>query len=641
MRTKMILILCALLSLGAWTVTRADEFVGPFPSWANVKTDFGAVGDGKADDTAALQKGLLALGHRVPVLYLPPGTYRITGTLTVSGSGVMFGMLTGDDPATTIIKWDGAVNGTMLRGTGGFSHIKVARLTWDGAGRALAAVQHAWIVPPEGNICGTHNIHEDEIFKDVGFGIRAGEASEKGTGMDAETLVERCKFIRCWNAGLSVQIFNVYDWWLVNCEFDDCRLGATNRADGEYGGGHFHIYHSLFRNSTEADIKTGHASYFGIRFNTSIGSNAFLLVQRPNGVITYTKWAGTGSGGWSPTDKWGSEMLLQGNTILDPRQTAAIRVYEHGPLILLDNVVRSRREARVGPVVYMHVPTGKPELAAIGNTFTVEAPIDTDARLTALDNKTVAPEKIPDSTLKLPGAAAKMPRPIFEVPPDAGNDVIQGIIARALKQTGKGPVVHFPGDRDGKGGQYTLTQSLEIPANSDIQLVGDAEHTQLTLKGVPGQPLVHLAGPTKAVLRDLKMNNDTGPALLVTDCDQPGARVHGEMLDPVAKSGSGLQVEGVDNLHVELFGDMNYGSVISGGPQTAAGKPTAAHLGIFGGASSNFEQLYTVKNGARMVVWDTWYEGGTAQFIKMEGQVCCPYRAARSARRKTTRRDLQ
>ena len=31
----------------------ADEFNGPFPSWTNVKRDFGAIGDGIQDDTIA------------------------------------------------------------------------------------------------------------------------------------------------------------------------------------------------------------------------------------------------------------------------------------------------------------------------------------------------------------------------------------------------------------------------------------------------------------------------------------------------------------------------------------------------------------------------------------------------------------
>ena len=59
------------------------EWYGPFASWGNVKTMYGAAGDGVTDDSAAIQAALTAVstgttGSTNPpsVIYFPKGTYR-------------------------------------------------------------------------------------------------------------------------------------------------------------------------------------------------------------------------------------------------------------------------------------------------------------------------------------------------------------------------------------------------------------------------------------------------------------------------------------------------------------------------------------------------------------------------------------
>jgi len=55
-----------------------------------VKRDFGAKGDGKADDSEALQKGIEAscgaAGKQSKILFIPNGTYRVTQTLVVKSA---------------------------------------------------------------------------------------------------------------------------------------------------------------------------------------------------------------------------------------------------------------------------------------------------------------------------------------------------------------------------------------------------------------------------------------------------------------------------------------------------------------------------------------------------------------------------
>jgi len=75
-------------------------------------TDFGAVGDGVTDDTAAIQACATAVGYGGK-MYFPQGTYFVSATITLRGATKMYG----DGPNSTIIYRTGNYGNTFVCGT--------------------------------------------------------------------------------------------------------------------------------------------------------------------------------------------------------------------------------------------------------------------------------------------------------------------------------------------------------------------------------------------------------------------------------------------------------------------------------------------------------------------------------------------
>ena len=279
---------------------QGDEFVGPFSSWKNVRAAYGAAGDGVADDTAALQRGLSALvgDGRAPVLYLPRGTYRITATLSLDAA--LNVSVVGEDPATTTIVWDGPAAGTMFS-VNGVAYSRVTRLTFDGRRRASVAVEQSW--DSKRGTFDTGNEYADDRFVDTAYGIHGGF---KGAGF-AETSIVRAAFIRNTQAGVALGNFNALDLWVWDSQFEDCGAGLTNGA----GAGNFHVYDSVFHQSSVADLVMGNTGEFSARGNYSAGSHAFFV-----SVVSKA---------------YPASIHLQRNTIVDPIAPVPIDLKNQGP----------------------------------------------------------------------------------------------------------------------------------------------------------------------------------------------------------------------------------------------------------------------------------------------------------------------
>lgn len=172
-----------------------EEFSGKLRSWADVKTRFGAVGDGKKDDTKALQTALDSLSA-VPktfntgksgytTIYLPPGNYRITSTLVLKGKiGVN---IVGEDPGKTSIKWEGKEGQTMLLANGS-AYFKVSRITWNANNNdSITGIGIRWTTRWNDNISESYaplNIEISDCYF-IGnpmYGIHGGTYGGQGTG---------------------------------------------------------------------------------------------------------------------------------------------------------------------------------------------------------------------------------------------------------------------------------------------------------------------------------------------------------------------------------------------------------------------------------------------------------------------------
>ncbi len=583
----------------------AEFFVGPFASWTNLKTKYGARGDGIADDTRALQAALDDLGksETSPVLWIPAGTYRITKTLTWTRNiGDDWLSILGEHSATTKIVWDGAQDEVMFK-THNINHSRFGRIAWDGKNRASCAIQHT----SSGSSSG--NEHADEIFQNVGVGIRGGTMATK---MVAEMSVLRCRFQNCFRAGISVENSNSLDWWIWDSAFQDCYLGVTSG----YGHGAFHVFHSLFERSKFADTFIGFASCHVLADNVSRDSRAFCLAPFS----------------WNPLP-----LVIQRNTILDPTLGAnppeprggglaklfpyellgPIAVKYFGPMLLLDNVIRSRA-AHKTPVVEI----GE-DVVAVGNTFTIPNAIQ-GKRVLELDTTVRAASEIKNIEIELAQTPPRFTGKIFELAHNSSAAQIQNQINAAASQ-GKRAVVHIP------YGAYTLTQSLVIPPNSDIQIIGDGR-TILHWQGAANGSALDIRGPTRATLRDfvLEQNANQATGLRATGIDQLDARIFAQGVQVRGRT-HGVKFDGLENAIVELrdtqcsnaFLDSPTATgasllLVRGGAKRAAGYATRARVNWFSGATSGSVPMFRVERGGALLTRALWYEGRAAQLARFD-----------------------
>jgi hypothetical protein len=583
--------LAAVTLLGVPAAAVGEEFVGPFPSWADVKRYYGAKGDGKTDDAPAIQKALddLREHKKFCVLYFPAGTYRITATVKTQRKAHTDCMcaVVGEHPDTTVLRWDGPAGGTLFQYDAWYA--KISRLTLDGAGKARVCQAY-------GDGFSTYNEMSHLVLQDADYGLWMATKDAR----QAENAVLRCRFRRCAVAGMYTINFNSMDIWVWHCRFEDCGHGLLN------GAGNFHAYQNLFLRSKTANVAIRNLMVFALVGNTSIRSKCFM--------------------DWRDFT-WGSPTSVTGNRIIEPTGELAISLNNGGPYLLADNVIKSR-PAKTGPEV--RLTWG--DQALIGNRYTVEKAVLERGHRIGIDEKVVEATTIDDKPPELPGPPPNRLRTVFEVTAGAGTAAIRQALDKAAQLKGQRPVVQLP------MGVYSIERTLTVPAGCDVQLIGDGASevaTVLQWAGKAGEPLLRLEGPEWATLRDFHVRAGEGTGILVTDCDQDGGKVFADQLNvtgssPNAKPVVGLLVDGVERSDVQLRNCqggtfMERWLHVVGGPHRQAGSrlgPEASgQVSVFCGATGTSDAPYTVEKGGRLVVRTVYHEvsGESPQALELNG----------------------
>lgn len=577
--------------------------------WINVKVDVqpAAKGDGRTDDTEAIQVALDLIGERPgdpKVVYFPPGSYRISNTLRIVGRNG--GMLIGHG-RESVLQWSGAADGRMFWSNGAARQVFLG-LVWDGAGKAGVGIDH-----DSKTLYETRVIHKHMEFRNFRqAGIRVGHDQKLAS---AEMMFHNMLFQNNRN-GVLVLSWNDYNNIFDGVHFIDNGTGI--RAEK----GNVVVRNARFERSREADLLLSTHSH-SVRRVVSRESHKFIETTAGPalmGAVTV------------------QECLVMGWHNPDGAIISSLR----GPLTVFD--CEFSQPPNENPPIRLAHPRSTIQTAILSNntslkTRTIIAPGVTgkveEIEGNHLETPTISPQ------VKFLRSAVEIPNQVLDVKQDCGargngssNDTaaIQSCIARASREA-NGILVYFP------SGRYLVSSTINVDG-ANYWIGGSGFHSQIVWGGPPRGEVLRIANAHKVGIEYLAVGGPEG----VTRIHHTGNATSAVRYDTVygwtekesvpnafrfdaLGAGSIVVASHIDG--TQVFGQMTASKVLIGTSISTQMTVEGTHsfgssLGVLSRVSCCADYPLIVRDNQSIILSD-WYNEQSLHLAKISGVPNAPF----------------
>ncbi len=445
--------------------------------WTNVKTVYGAVGDGVADDTAALQKALDGL-HDGTVLYLPAGTYRLTATLQMRQVKRLLGIEVIGHGRDTKLVWDGP-DGQPLFIEDGAANSRYDGLLFDGRNKATVGMYHR---------SGPNHFETEVGQRNLAFlnFTDAGILTDKAPAT-AEVITENCLFDHC-KRGMAFLAFNDYDFTIDGCEFRSCDVAV------QCNHGNTYVRNCRFEGSTTVDLKLNPEHGSSIRRSVSVGSSQFIQYGNPVAPLSiqdcrvdrWTNADGALSLGGAPV------ALFDCVFTNPPSKNPPVQIRTDRQRLVVSQNVSAATDAIYTPNVgkVYEIPAGKRQRSQI------------TADTHFLRDTAVIPGKVFDA------------KSDFGAKGNGQTDDTAALQAAidAARQCGNSAIAYLP------TGRYVVTKPLRV-TGANYYVGGTGFYTGLQWKGEAGGAIIEVQDPQHVTLENLNVGSHDVAMNMTNACD--------------------------------------------------------------------------------------------------------------------------